>query len=91
MAPILEALPSMGIRRKYLATSDNSDPDLTPPPTNVRAMLEHDIAEEKTDVVGYMKLAGLAEQAGLPDLKMKMEEQAADEAAHAETMTRMLG
>jgi bacterioferritin len=67
------------------------EPDLTPPPADVREMLERDIAEEKVDVEGYMKLAALAEQAGLPDLKMKMEEQAADEAAHAETMTRMLG
>jgi bacterioferritin len=67
------------------------DPDLTPPPTEVRKMLEQDIAEEKVDVEGYMKLAQLADQAGLPDLKMKMEEQAADEAAHAEVMTRMLG
>lgn len=67
------------------------EPDLTPPPTGVRQMLEHDIAEEKIDVAGYMKLAELAEQAGQPDLRMKMEEQAADEAAHAEVMTRMLG
>ena len=67
------------------------EPDLTAPPAAVREMLERDIAEEKADVEGYMKLAELAEQAGLPDLKMKMEEQAADEAAHAETMTRMLG
>ena len=66
-------------------------PDLTPPPADVRKMLERDIAEEKIDVEGYMKLADLAERAGQPDLKMKMEEQAADEAAHAEIMTRMLG
>jgi len=66
-------------------------PDLTPPPAEVRQMLEHDIAEEKIDVEGYIKLADLAERAGQPDLKLKMEEQAADEAAHAEVMTRMLG
>jgi len=67
------------------------DPDLTPPPADVRAMLERDIAEEHVDVKGYTQLAELAEQAGLPGLKMKMEEQAADEADHAEEMTRMLG
>ena len=67
------------------------EPDLTPPPAEVREMLEHDIAEEKIDVEGYIKLADLAERAGQPDLKLKMEEQAADEAAHAEVMTRMLG
>ena len=67
------------------------DPDLTPPPKDVRKMLENDIKEEHTDVSGYTKLAELAEKEGLADLKMKMEEQAADEAGHAETMQRMLG
>jgi len=67
------------------------DPDLTPPPSDVRAMLKNDIAKEKADVYGYVKLAAMAEKEGLIDLKMKMEEQASEEAAHAETMTRMLG
>jgi bacterioferritin len=66
-------------------------PDLTPPPEEVPAMLENDMAQEEVDVQGYMRLAELAEQAGLPDLKMKMEEQAADEAQHAEEMRRFLG
>lgn len=67
------------------------DPDLTPPPSDVRAMLKNDIAKEKADVDGYVKLAAMAEKEGLIDLKMKMEEQASEEAAHAEMMTRMLG
>ena len=66
-------------------------PDLTPPPGDVRTMLKNDIAQEQVDVEGYMKLAGLAEKEGLVDLKMKMEEQAADEATHAEEMRRLLG
>jgi bacterioferritin len=66
-------------------------PDLTAPPTDVRDMLKQDMQEEEVDVKGYMRLAEQAEQAGLPDLKMKMEEQAADEAAHAEEMRRFLG
>ncbi|QDT93589.1 ferritin-like domain-containing protein [Gimesia algae] len=66
-------------------------PDLTPPPTDVRTMLKNDIAEEQIDVKGYMELAGLAEKEGLVDLKMKMEDQAADEAGHAEGMQRLLG
>lgn len=67
------------------------NPDLTPPPTDVRTMLENDIAEEQIDVKGYMELAGLAEKEGPVDLKMKMEDQAADEAVHAEEMQRLLG
>ena len=54
-------------------------------------MLENDINEEQADVKHYLKLASLAEEEGLIDLKVKMEEQAADEAGHAEEMTRLLG
>ena len=67
------------------------DPDLSPPPTDVPTMLKNDIAEEQIDVKGYMELAELAEKDGLIDLKLKMEDQAADEAGHAEAMQRMLG
>jgi len=54
-------------------------------------MLENDIAEEHVDVQGYNELAHMADEQGLAELKVKMEEQAADEASHAEGMTRMLG
>jgi len=67
------------------------DPDLTAPPSDVRVMLEHDVAEEQKDVQGYTKLAQLADDEGLVDLKLKMEEQAADEAGHAEDLRRLLG
>lgn len=67
------------------------NPDLTPPPADVMEMLKKDMAEEEVDVKGYMRLAELADQAGLVDLKIKMEEQAADEASHAEEMLRLLG
>ena len=67
------------------------NPDLTPPPGDVKTMLQNDIAQEQTDVAGYTKLAELAEAEGLVDLKMTMEDQAADEAGHAELMSRLLG
>lgn len=66
-------------------------PDLTPPPIDVRNMLQLDIEHEHDDVKGYTELAKLAEEAGQPELKMRMEEQAADEARHAEEMRRLLG
>ena len=50
-----------------------------------------DIAEEQIDVEGYKRLANLADELGMIELKMKMEEQAADEARHAELLTRLLG
>ncbi len=74
-----------------LGGTPSLNPDLTPPPNDVKTMLQNDIAEEQADVVGYTELAELAEAEGLIDLKMKMEEQAADEAAHAENMQRLLG
>lgn len=67
------------------------DPDLTPPPTDVRQMLEADAGQEGTDVKNYIKLAELAEAEGLIALKMQMEDQAADEDEHGHEMQRLLG
>jgi bacterioferritin len=67
------------------------EPDLTAPPTDVRKMLTNDIEQEAVDVRHYLKLAQLAEKAGLVELKLQMEEQAADEDRHRQTMQRMLG
>ncbi|MCB1221170.1 MAG: ferritin-like domain-containing protein [Planctomycetales bacterium] len=67
------------------------NPDLTPPADDVLEMLKYDIAQEKIDVEGYMKLAEMADREGLAELKLRMEDQAADEASHAEMMTRLLG
>ena len=66
-------------------------PDLTPPPDDVAAMLKNDIAEEHKDVEHYQKLAELAEKDDLIELKLKMEDQAADEQGHALDMQRLLG
>jgi bacterioferritin len=66
-------------------------PDLTAPPPDVRTMLKNDIEQERLDVEHYMKLAKLAETEGLMALKMKMEEQAADEDGHRQEMQRLLG
>ncbi|QNN21378.1 ferritin-like domain-containing protein [Planctomycetales bacterium ZRK34] len=67
------------------------EPDLTPPPTDVRQMLEADSGQEGTDVKNYIKLAELAEAEGLIALKMQMEDQAADEDEHGHEMQRLLG
>lgn len=66
-------------------------PDLTPPPSETREMLRKDGDEERSDVKNYVRLASLAEQEGLYALKMKMEEQAADEDGHRQEMERLLG
>jgi bacterioferritin len=64
-------------------------PDLTPPPTQIEEMIANDVAKEENDVSHYMKLAELADKKGDIELKMKMEEQAADEAHHAEELRMM--
>lgn len=66
-------------------------PDLTAPPKGVEAMLERDAKEERTDVENYMRLASLAEVAGLHALKLRMEQHAADEDEHGHEMRRLLG
>ena len=65
------------------------NPDLTPPPADVEDMIKNDLAKEESDVAHYKKLADLADQSGDIELKMKMEEQAADEAHHADELRRM--
>jgi len=66
-------------------------PQLTPPPSDVREMLAHDIKEEQTDVDNYVAFAAMAEQSRLVALKMRMEQQAADEDGHGQEMQRLLG
>ena len=64
-------------------------PDLSPPPADVERMIENDRAKEELDVAHYKKLAEMADERGDIDLKMKMEEQAADESHHADELRRM--
>jgi bacterioferritin len=66
-------------------------PEVRLSPLTVRRMLSDDIEEEGADVRNYLHLASLAEQEGLVALKMKMEEQAADEDEHRQEMRRLLG
>jgi len=75
---------------RALGATPKLAPVLEPPPEDVRDMLAHDIEQERIDVKHYVALSQQAEQAGLMSLKMKMEEQAADEESHALQMERML-
>lgn len=67
------------------------DPDLTPPADDPLEMIARDVKEEHEDVRLYRKLAGKAEAEGLIELQLRMEEQAADEAEHAEELSRLAG
>lgn len=72
-----------------LGATPTVNPDLTPPPSVVEKMIDNDLAKEQSDVAHYKKLADLADQSGDIELKMKMEEQAADESHHADELRRM--
>ena len=56
----------------------------------LKAMLELDLEMEKQDVENYRTHAALAEDLGMVELQMKLEEMAADEAGHARELRRLV-
>ena len=58
--------------------------------TDLKAMLEMDLQLELGDVENYTKHSRLAEEQGLTELKVKLEEMAADESRHARELNRIL-
>ncbi|HEX9616454.1 MAG TPA: ferritin-like domain-containing protein [Anaerolineales bacterium] len=59
-------------------------------PERLEAMLEMDLGMEMQDVENYKRLAQQAEEIGLVELKVRLEEMAADEARHARELRRLL-
>ena len=70
------------------------EPTTTPRAFNklasLKEMLELDLEMEKQDVENYKAHAELADELGLVELNMKLEEMAADEAGHARELRRLL-
>ena len=60
-----------------------------PRPEELRDMLELNIKMEKQDVENYVKHANLAAQLHEIELKFRLEQMAADEAAHARELRRL--
>ena len=58
--------------------------------TELKPMLEMDLRLELGDVENYTRHAKLAEELGLTELKVKLEEMAADESRHARELNRIL-
>jgi bacterioferritin len=58
--------------------------------TDLKPMIEMDLRLELGDVENYTRHAKLAEQLGLTELKVKLEEMAADESRHARDLNRIL-
>ncbi|MCK6621955.1 MAG: ferritin-like domain-containing protein [Calditrichaceae bacterium] len=59
-------------------------------PNNLKAMLELDLQMEQGDIENYLKHSKMAEDLGYVELKMKLEEMAADEAGHARELRRLI-
>lgn len=59
-------------------------------PDTVRGMLELDLKMEQADVERYTEHARMAEELGEIELKVKLEEIAADEARHAREIERFM-
>jgi bacterioferritin len=59
-------------------------------PADLKGMIELDIQMELQDVENYIQHAKLAEELGEVELKLKLEEMAADEAGHARELRRLL-
>jgi bacterioferritin len=59
-------------------------------PESLKAMLELDLEMELKDIENYKRRAKQAEQLGEVELKVKLEEIAADEAGHARELRRLL-
>jgi len=59
-------------------------------PEKLTDMLELDLKMEEDDVKNYLQHSKEAEDLGLIELKMKLEEIAADEAGHARELRRLL-
>jgi bacterioferritin len=59
-------------------------------PTELKQMVELDLKMEQEDVKNYTEHARMAEQLGNTELKVKLEEMAADESAHARDLRRIL-
>ncbi len=59
-------------------------------PDGLKAMLELDLQMEKADVDNYMAHSELADDLGLVELKLKLEEMAADEAGHGRELRRLI-
>jgi len=59
-------------------------------PTDLKGMLGLNVKMEEEDVANYLAHAKLAEQLELPELRMKLEEMAADEAGHGSELRRLL-
>lgn len=67
-----------------------TEPQTFEKPEGLKAMLQLDMDMEKHDVENYKAHAAIAEELGLVEIQMRLEDMAADEAGHARELRRLL-
>lgn len=73
-----------------LGGEPTAEPKQFPKREGLKEMLELDLEMELQDVDSYTAHARAADELGLAELKVKLEEMAADEAGHAREIRRLL-
>lgn len=73
-----------------LGEEPTTTPEEFDKPSGVREMLELDLKLEHEAVENYTQRAREAEEAGLPGLRVKLEDMAADESEHVRQLRRIL-
>lgn len=94
----LAEVPSEVAHAQYLANqivllggTPKLEPDLPPTIRDPREMLKGDAEQERVDAKTYAALAAMAEKDRCSELKLKLEELAADEDRHSQQMIRLRG
>lgn len=73
-----------------LGGEPTTDPKPFEKPADLKRMIALNVTMDAEDVAHYLAHARLAEQLDFPELKMKLEEMAADEAGHGRELRRLL-
>lgn len=73
-----------------LGGEPTTEPQSFDKPDGLKAMLQLDLEMEKQDVENYKAHAAMAEELGLVEIQMRLEDMAADEAGHARELRRLL-
>lgn len=73
-----------------LGGEPTTEPQTFEKPEGLKAILQLDMDMEEQDVKNYKAHAAIAEELGMVDVQMRLEDMAADEAGHARELRRLL-
>lgn len=73
-----------------LGGEPTTQPQTFEKPEGLKAMLQLDMDMEEQDVENYKAHAAIAEELGMVDIQMRLEDMAADEAGHARELRRLV-